>query len=52
MDAPEPGETIRRIARTTRQSEKLRNFSSYTPRDIILIAKKRLFKIPAGDRGS
>ena len=34
VDAPEPGEVTRRIARATRQSEKIRRFTDYTPKDI------------------
>ena len=40
VDAPEPGETVRRVTRSTRQSEKIRDFLGYTPRDITIIAEQ------------
>ena len=40
VDAPEPGEVTRRIARTTRQSEKAKRFTDYTPKDIVLIGEQ------------
>ena len=37
VDAPKPGEATRRIAGTTRQSEKIRKITTYTPLDLVII---------------
>ena len=40
VDAPEPRKSKRRVVRTMRQSEKIRDFSNSTPRDISRIAEQ------------
>ena len=40
VDAPVPGDTMRRVTRSTRSSEKIRSYPEYTPRDILVIAEQ------------